>query len=382
MTKSAVPKKEENQKIVIENSKEKKFVQKVSIILAIFIILAVGFFYLNNYISVRTNLTTSYLYTDTPTPLPTSITTPTPKPWKFTLLNAKTNIEITEFTLQNYNSVAQWNDYLFFRDVLGETRKLAVYNLKTNEKFTYDLAQYQGERLGLDEFQILENDLYLSFGAYLAEGALYYISLPPKADSSIIKLVSGSNPKIQKIEGRYFVVSGEGDSCWGERDYSLFDPITKKVTFIVTSHIGCNYGDEFLGFDLQKRMIIANHLEDPENTDQNNGNYTNKYTYFYAIDLSKPTEKEILLSEADMPKGIWQIAYKKENNQILLSGQVTYIFDIVSKQLTKSIKIPEEETNKTITPTPELPYEKQKEEEMKKKLDALKLPPEYKIVKN
>ncbi len=131
------------------------------------------------------------------------------------------------------------------------------------------------------------------------------------------------NPSIEKTEGNYFIVGGEGDAGWVMSQYYLLDPSTKTTKKIVAISSNCGLGDWVV--NVGKDKVIMARAESSVTLQACSA--TADYVYY--IDFVSPEVKHILIPKAMMPKDISDINYDKERNQLHLSGNNgSYLFDL------------------------------------------------------
>lgn len=264
-------------------------------------------------------------------PMPTLKVTPLPSPKKFVLKRkSKTEWEkLASFSLDLDKSIIRWNNLLFY----NPGSKIFSHNLNTGT--TNLLFEETNDSRYISDFQIIDDTLFFSVGGYLLEGATFALDLPPKEKPKQIS--ENPNAKIIKRQGRYWLISGEGDACWMFQNYSLLEPKTKKVTHIATSDIGCYDGEQYLDiFDKRDRMVFAGFKKDRENPDSES-----QYLYLLAVPINNPKVKEGVISKQDMPAGITGISYFESKDSFLLTGQAFYSFDFSNNKLIKIMDIPE-----------------------------------------
>lgn len=255
--------------------------------------------------------------------------------------NGNSNEEI--FSLHDRYSlkVLRWNNLIIFSDEgTNDKNNLPNIQIKKHDlvsgktEIIFESSNYRDELSKdnppdfLSDLQVIKNDLYISLGGYLQEGAIYWLDLsnstPPK------QLIKGRNQAIKFMNDRYWIQGGEGDSCWNETDYSLFDPVSKSSTFIITSHSGCSQGDEVLGIT-QDNLIVADHSVTVEQKNVINSVFT--------IPLSDPKSRNLLLSKKNLP-GELKAVYYLNNGSLVLVGKSVYIFDITDNKIVKLADLP------------------------------------------
>lgn len=240
------------------------------------------------------------------------------------------------------NQIVRWGDYIFYGSG-NYTSNVQVFsfNLKTDEtKTIYDLKSRNDFGIGskdryISDMQVLNKTLFFSVGGYLMSGATFYVPLPPS--NPPLKLADSANGKIVFMKNRYWIISGEGDSCWGTTHYSLLDLMTKQVTDVATSNVGCIEGEEYVDIDKRDRMILAFHTSDTGfSSKESNG----IYQYVIAVPLSNPAIKEGVIAKQNMPSGITSVSYIQDKDQLILSGEENYLFDFSSQSLVKTSETP------------------------------------------
>lgn len=364
-----------------------------------------------------------------PPPTPPVITEKQPQDYKRELWTLKRVTEEGEeviYTFSKYPddwNLIRWNNYIFYGSGYsdlgsGLTSKIEIFshNLDIGETdLIFELDP--GEKLSADEIsdlQVISDTLFFSTGGYLRTGATYWVDLP--ATKTVNKLIEGPNGSINKIKGFYFVIQGEGDSCWGFRQYSLLDNITKIVTPIAKSHLGCSEGEEYIDIDKRDRMLMSFHTADYGGISEERGDGV--YTYVTAIFLPNPTSKQIVISAENMPEDIRALKYSEDSDKLFLLGGTSYVFNFENSSLGEAVRIPEKwltssisswegntvclenysvreaaeinlDTKKVIeggsicqiTPIPPpLSYEDTQRKKAEETIAALDLPPNYKFV--
>ena len=163
--------------------------------------------------------------------------------------------------------------------------------------------------------------LYYLVGGYMRDGSVFYYDLPV---SEMKRLeLNIHNPSIEKTEGNYFIVGGEGDAGWVMSQYYLLDPSTKTTKKIVAISSNCGLGDWVV--NVGKDKVIMARAESSVTLQACSA--TADYVYY--IDFVSPEVKHILIPKAMMPKDISDINYDKERNQLHLSGNNgSYLFDL------------------------------------------------------
>lgn len=239
------------------------------------------------------------------------------------------------------HSLIKWQNNLFFEISPDSSPSgfLARHDLKTGETEVVleKVNEYETGRSPyyLMFINVIENELYFSFGAYLTARKMFYLSSANSKPKQIKKNdLSWGFSKIEEKSGYYIASGGEGDGCGGMGFYALFNPYTKTTLPKIESYFGCADGEEVLGFDNQKRAIVANHVRTENDQPANQ-----VYTYIATIPLLNPSQKNILVNKEDMPRNISLISYSEEYSQLVLIGKEVYVFDLKNGRLNKVSEI-------------------------------------------
>lgn len=246
------------------------------------------------------------------------------------------------FSIDNdyYLAAVRWKDYVFFSDG-GINDKNYPPNIQVKK---HDLVSGKTETIfessgyknqlskdnpadSLSDLQVINNDLYISLGGYLREGVIYWSDLSSNTEPK--QLVKGRNQIIKFMNDRYWILGGEGDSCWIQTDYSLLDPVSKLVTFVIASHSGCSQGDEVIG-NTQDNLIVVDHAVTAEQK--------NIINSIFVIPLSNPKTRRLLLSKNNLPEEI-KAAFYLSNGNLVLIGKSVYIFDIANNKIIKLVDL-------------------------------------------
>ena len=356
----------------IKKVSTKKFYIIIGVTVLVMLLVLIGIFIYNSKISQQTKEIKNQTGNNNLTP--TISTNQQPYKAKNWLLKSQTKLGVeTVLTLPDIeNQIVKWGDLLIYGsgDYSSDVQVNSL-NLKTGEKKTiYDQASRNDFESGrnnryVSDMQVLNNTLFFSIGGYMTSGATFWMTLPPTGQPQ--KLTGGANGKIEYWKDRYWLINGEGDACWGSTSYSLIDLTTKKVTEIATSTMGCFEGEEYVDIDKRNMMIMAFHTAGSgEGGDSGNG----IYQYVIVIPLNNPSAKEGVIAKQDMPAGITSITYLADTDQLLLIGKEKYLFDFLSKVITKTnMAVP---TSKPSTSTQDKTF--------KDKVKELSLPSGYEFV--
>jgi len=265
------------------------------------------------------------------------------------------------------NHLIQWGDTLFFaHGDYTDNVQVYSYNMTTGiKKIVYDqkargdflTENTRGEQRYVDSMKVIGNTLYFSTGGYLVEGALFSITLPSQ---DIIKIKEGPNPSLVEMDGKYWIREGEGDACWGFSDYYLFDLSTKKFDYIFGVSSDCGTGSDLIAIDKRGRMLVA-YYEEKDGV---------QYKYVEAVLPIVPSSTEMLIPKEKMPQGVDSVGYSKGSDQLVLTGEASYIYDFASKSLYESKNIPGDVKDR-------IEYEGYKK--IEDQFRELGLPPEYSL---
>ncbi len=204
----------------------------------------------------------------------------------------------------------------------GPRAQVFAFNLKTGKELL--LYNEYTDRLYINQIIKIGNTMFFSTGGYLALGGTYYVDLPLN-DSSVVKKISdGRNGSIEEIEGRYWLVNGEGDACLSGSSYDLFNPNLKTSRFIASSGNDCGTGNNIL---ISKDKVFETYFVGNEST--------STYTHVIQLDIDSPSKKVEIITKEQMPVGVYKIKYDSNTNSLLLYGTEKYIFDLSSNALNK-----------------------------------------------
>lgn len=265
--------------------------------------------------------------------VPISSTVPTNTSTQFFVIKKGEKV-LYKKRLTSYGyEVVRWQDWLFYTEQNSESKSTTTViglNLQTGE--TKIILQDTNEERQVSELLVLNNTLYISFGGYFADGAIYWTKLPTLHAPQ--KLISMPNPSISLVNKTYWIMGGEGDSCWHEGYYAMLDLLTNKVGPIIETHEGCRTeGEAFVGIDKQNRVIVAKH---PIQAGLWQGETLYDAPPFSNIVAISPhtLEREILLSEEKMPNNIVEIYFNSNKESLILMGPKIYVYDIDQDTLT------------------------------------------------
>lgn len=240
--------------------------------------------------------------------------------------------EIIEINDSN-TTMARWGNYIFYSQKYVDDGVLTInlYDIKTGITKTIFKKHCN---YNMSDLSILNNTLYFSIGEYLQKGETYFVDLNDK-DLRVLKLIDLSG-EIKNINGHDFFVYGEGDACWSIADYYLINLNTKKLTHIAATEEGCGEGGEQNIAITKDYMILSQHGDNEKEIS------ADIYLNLFTIPFEDPSKKNYLLTNAQMPKNIYNILYLEDRNEIILSGNEVYIFSLADKTLNKIMDIPEE----------------------------------------
>lgn len=244
----------------------------------------------------------------------------------------------------DYPQIIRWKNYLFFppssdfksynfkADYSPET-KLVSYNLSTGEiSAVYEEDTTKISRM-LSDLQVIDDTLFFTVSGYLAGGETFWLDSPEGNPQEVVHDMPMGTSAIEKINDMYWLIGGEGDSCWGEKYFYLLDTKTKRASSVAMQYSHCDEGGEiFLGIDNKDRMIMAMY-------ESNQMDYQ-RYTQISAIPITNPSHRVILLSKEDFPENTMSLNYSPEQNKLLVSGNDISIFDLETKSLDMIAELP------------------------------------------
>lgn len=283
--------------------------------------------------------------------LPMKVVSSSPSPKLRYALERKTGGNTEElFAISNdaLFEIVRWNNLLIFSDGgqddnnyppdiqikvhnIDTGKTTVIFNSKENAGQFNDIKRFPDSLGGL---QVIGDTLYFSLGGYLKEGAVFWLDLPPSGKPQ--KLIAARNGSISKLRDWYFVIGGEGDSCWSERDFYLLDIKTKGTRKVAASKSGCNLGEESLGLSRDGEMIMAYHGSGGDNP------YQGDYEYIAIMDILNTSIKRMAITREQMPAKVNNILYSEDRDQLLLIGSSFYLYDLAGGQLNKIADSPKE----------------------------------------
>jgi hypothetical protein len=233
-----------------------------------------------------------------------------------------------------------WRDWVFIYEARSnENVQLYAVNLKNGvSRCVYDQSKRDdmpGKKDAariIGERHFLKNNLYFSVGEYMETGAIFRIPLPPVSDAA--KVAGGSNGRLGFAKGKYWLLFGEGDALWYRSDYFTLDPDAGKSTFICSSKNTEN-GPELIAIDKKDRMILSTFNSKIVEVDGSN-KLLQSYTGLNFVALSDPSIKGIIVAKGNMPKGINEIKFSKDENKLYLVGRQNYEVDLDNNMIRKT----------------------------------------------
>lgn len=237
--------------------------------------------------------------------------------------------------LENRQSLLSDNYFIVGTSDYGPRVQLYALNFKTGKEIL--LYNELTDRVYINQIVRFDNTLYFTTGGYLAPSNVYYIDFP--LENNVVNKVEGeyANARINEINGNYWIVSSEGDSCmlWG--GYDLFDLKTKKIIFKINHGSDCGNGNDLI---ILNDKIINTHFVNKTDYEYATSTYTN----ITKIDLKSPFTESNLISNDQMPKDIYGVTYDKATNSLFLSGSEKYIYSLdngtlIKKDFTNKIDI-------------------------------------------
>lgn len=244
-------------------------------------------------------------------------------------------------------NIIRWNNLIIFSDGGQNDNgyppdiQIKVHNIDTGKTqiiFSSKESANQFKDMqklpdSLSDLQIINNTLYFSLGGYLRMGGTFWLKLPPSGSPR--KIVDGRNGSILKLKDWYFIVFGEGDSCWSEKDFYLFDLPLKVAKEIVKSRSGCNEGEEYLGISDKGVMVLAYHARDTLGASP-----VGLYSYVTSFDILNPGNRKNVITREQMPSRVTLVLYSENKDQLLLIGDSLYIYNLASSGLKKIAESP------------------------------------------
>ncbi len=236
-------------------------------------------------------------------------------------------------------NIVKVNDFLFYTRDFG--KKLEVLNIKSGEIKTI-FEEPKDSQGGIHNLVILGNELYFGLIGYMDPRKVFYVSLSSN-DFKPIEITDTAF-RLEKIGNEYFLIGGFGDGCGGNKTYTYFNPDSKEQRFIFDSHLGCNMGEEFIGFDEQDRFLVASHSailgEDYI--------FPGKYTSLSAIPVSDSQNKVVLVPEGNVPKDVLNVSYLQKSKKVAFINDYLTVYSLESKELTPLMKLPFPKESKNI----------------------------------
>lgn len=253
------------------------------------------------------------------------------EPQKYMYLKYKNGDAIENLTYTSQfgdgeREIVRWKDYLFYIARAEGKYEIDRRDLKTNTSslvLNLETTNSNGRNYDPPLLQILDDKLFISQGGYLMPGQIYYVQLPT---GKPIKFSEPRNGRIEKIGDRYWLTGGEGDACWGERDYSLLNMSTMTAKYIITSEMGCGEGNEVVALDNNYFYLALHHYNEKTGD------------IFYENIVSQNIDsgnKQVIVAGNNMPPKITNITYLNDTGKLILQGDKTYSVDLSTKALTE-----------------------------------------------
>lgn len=252
--------------------------------------------------------------------------------------DASGSATIATFSSDNsLDKIVRWGEWIFFSKSLPDKVQILAHNLTSGEtQVLYDRdasGDFNGKQRKPDwvpSMEVIGDQLFFAVGGYLTAGATYYLPLPPMQKPSLLEKTAY---RIEKIDKYYFFIDAFGDGCGGGGKYYLFDPDSRRTTFVTNFEVGCQEGEDFIALDKRGMFLMAGH----EGVDA-------IYKYVTAIPLNNLTIKEGVIAREQMPEKIVGREYSLERDQLfLLAPSAAYIFDFGTKQISKVVDFPKME---------------------------------------
>ncbi|MFZ5425137.1 MAG: hypothetical protein ACOZAO_05050 [Patescibacteria group bacterium] len=319
-----------------------KYYSKISRILLIIIILGLAYTLGKWAIQIKTNSNTIRKQDKIKAPVSVKNEQPEKKPSFNDTIEVyrkqkEQEIALVESSVYSLPNIIRWNDYLIYENkdknvILENTNNFEekvliakdfLENIDTNGKgINLAVSAY------ISDFKIIDDVLYVSYGGYLIEGAIFWIDLYNIKEPQILR--RGPNPHIVKFGKDYWVREGEGDACWG---FARFTPVNLNEkslgsTLEVTS--GCTEGEYLLGWDTKTEAFITTNYtrEDP---------YFGSTTYLALNKLESDGTRTTLINiDSNLGAKIKDVILSKTESKVYLSdAQSLYMYNIPTSQLSK-----------------------------------------------
>lgn len=268
------------------------------------------------------------------TPIP-SVTNAKTSQKEYSLKKKSTNKPLLKLNDLERNAIVTWKDKLFFvQDSNNLAQTLVVFDFNTEK--TQSLFETQSDRQQIADAYVLDNKLFFSVGGYMAKGEQYVIddltNLKPKLISQV------ENGKVMFWKDRYWIIGGEGDSCWQRKQYYLFDIKSLEVKDVARSVSGCIDGEEYVDIDARDEMILSYHT--PESYFDKTNMESGVYEYVVSIPLAQPQIKNGVISRQDMPKNTTSMRYFKDKDALLFVGSTISIYWYQSRMIEHVTDLP------------------------------------------
>ncbi|MFO0703353.1 MAG: hypothetical protein U0525_01350 [Patescibacteria group bacterium] len=247
--------------------------------------------------------------------------------------------KVYEFPGPYRSKLLRWRDKLIMGTEVQSNDstkiKVVMHDIVTGKNVLLFEKKTQDKQIS--EFIVIKDVLYFSLGGYLVDGEMYYVDL--MKISSFEKISDIPNAHIIQKKNHYWVVGGNGDSCWNKHTLALLDLEKKTVTIVAESVSGCQEGEEYVDVDSQDNLVMAYHDSQSFVYDESD-TYSGFYKYVISTPLSDPKTKNGLISKQDMPDGITSIKYSSHKNELILAGKELFTYDLLSGKLEKKMTIP------------------------------------------
>ncbi len=274
---------------------------------------------------------------------------PQPSPIEEIILKWKishtTGDQVSQVLSGDVNRPVFWarkeDDLYYLLDSTDENSELRLevhkINLETKSESIIaqkTLGKVFKTQLTVDNFQIIDNTLLIGFGGYLKTGRMDWLDLD--AEHPVFQtLIEEKNPKFEQIKGKYWLTAGEGDACWGEKDYYLYNESARTLKKIVDTGFNCEEGESFLGVDDQNRILLGYRQA------TNGDSFDTKFLSISAVHIDQPSVKEGVVSNQEMPVGVELVEYFEKQNSLLLIANQLSIFDLKAQQVTAIANLPD-----------------------------------------
>jgi hypothetical protein len=246
--------------------------------------------------------------------------------------------KITEFNPESSEiDYTIWQNYYFYSNgIYQENLQYLVKNLDTGEtniifsQKNNNFNQAKPFSLYVVDQKVINDKLYFSIGGYLSKSGLFVLNLPPTGKPKMISNIGG---QITNMNNSFWIIDGIGNGCWGGASYYTLNTKTDQVKKITSVEELCDdSGTKFIGINKDSQFIVGSYKYDQ--TSENKINYID----IALIDINNPKKIQTI---NNLPSGIDNIGYLKENNNLILFNHATaYLYDFLSQKFSEIFTYP------------------------------------------